>query len=65
MRPNLVAFHSRALTRLTFAAIACRLREAMLKEAARLEAEAGKEPDRPAYLPREREMLIGEFDRAG
>ena len=46
-------------------AIACRLREAMLKEAARLEAEAGKEPDRPAYLPREREMLIGEFDRAG
>ena len=49
----------------TLWAIACRLREAMLKEAARLEAEAGKEPDRPAYLPREREMLIGEFDRAG
>ena len=49
----------------TLWAIACRLREAMLKEAARLEAEAGKEHDRPAHLPREREMLIGEFDREG
>nr|WP_255616812.1 mechanosensitive ion channel family protein [Aurantimonas sp. VKM B-3413] len=40
----------------------CRLREEMLKAAAKLESESSEQiPDRPAYLPREREMLIGEF----
>ncbi|MCQ0987809.1 mechanosensitive ion channel family protein [Jiella marina] len=40
----------------------CRLREAMLKEAARLDAEFGEQdPDKPSYLPREREVLLGEF----
>ncbi len=40
----------------------CRMREAMIAAAARLEAETSGEPaDRPAYLPREREVKIGEF----
>ena len=40
----------------------CRLREAMLKEVVRLEAEhADTAAERPSYLPREREVIVGEF----
>lgn len=40
----------------------CRLREEMLKAAVRLEAEYSQTPaERPSYLPREREMIVGEF----
>ncbi|MAU97394.1 MAG: mechanosensitive ion channel protein [Fulvimarina sp.] len=40
----------------------CRLREEMLKAAVRLEAEYSETPaERPSYLPREREMIVGEF----
>ena len=40
----------------------CRLREAMLKEVVRLEAEYSQTPaERASYLPREREIIVGEF----
>ncbi|MBP0615818.1 mechanosensitive ion channel [Jiella sp. KSK16Y-1] len=40
----------------------CRLREEMLKAAVRLEGEYSQTPaERPSYLPREREVIVGEF----
>ncbi|WP_192841586.1 mechanosensitive ion channel family protein [Fulvimarina pelagi] len=42
----------------------CRMRERLLREAAGLEDKVGKEPaGQAAYFPREREVLVGEFDQ--
>ncbi|MER0237615.1 mechanosensitive ion channel domain-containing protein [Fulvimarina sp. MAC8] len=43
----------------------CRMRERVLSYAAKLEDKVGKEPaGQAAYFPREREVLVGEFDQA-
>lgn len=42
----------------------CRMRERVLSYAAKLEDEVGKEPaGQAAYFPREREVLVGEYDQ--
>ncbi|WAP67083.1 mechanosensitive ion channel family protein [Jiella pelagia] len=42
--------------------MACRLREEMMKEVVKLEAEYSQTPaEHPSYLPREREIIVGEF----
>ncbi|MBB4004885.1 MAG: mechanosensitive ion channel family protein [Aurantimonas endophytica] len=46
-------------------AMECRLRETMLKEVARLDAETGNGPvEGTPFLPREREMIVGGIDPA-